>query len=931
MRRLLRLYFLPIFFISFLAEAQNGRLAGRVIDKDGLPLPGATVTIGSAKPLSTLTRSDGYFSLNGLPTGQNKVSVSYIGYQPYSEQITLGTQAVDLTITLEDSFTLLEGIVVKGDGLKGQAKALNQQKGDINVTNVVSADQIGRFPDSNIGDAIKRIPGITMQNDQGEARNIIIRGMASGLNSVTLNGERIPSAEGDNRNIQMDLIPADMVQTIEVNKVVLPNMDADAIGGSVNLVTRAASNKLRISTTVGSGINLLTNKPMSNFALVIGNRSKNQKFGYVVSGSYFNHIFGSDNFEAEWARTNNAQNPLVVEVFDIRKYDVQRTRRSGSVALDYRIKPGHTLYLNGMYNWRDDWENRFRFRVDRIARTFDANSARLQDGGVYALTGRVAMQTKGGADTDRTKNARLEEQKVQNLTFGGEDLWGRLKMKWSYTLASASEDRPMERYITHRGNGAVLYNAIDPRKPLVTLANANVAANLGLNEIYEANDFTQEMDQNARVDFQLPTDRSTWKWGGRARIKNKTRDNSYDIYTPLGNLGNGGNRLGQFALESQNERVFLNGSQYVPGSFVAPSTLGNFDFSNGAAFEKTDAIAEYITSNYEANEQILAGYVLNEWKVTDRFQVIAGLRYENTRIRYSGFVLDEAEETASPTAETTNAYGNILPSILGKFNFTERSQLKFAWTNTLARPNYFDLVPFANFNPDDQVLVRGNPDLKATTSVNFDVMYENYLPGVGIFSAGVFAKDVRNFIYSQTSLNVQDPQFGALTSLSRPENGGSAWVNGIEMAFQRQLDFLPSFLKNFGVYGNYTFTQSTTQGIEGREADNLALPGTAKHMFNASLSYQTEKFLARVSWNMASGYLDAVGGADWNDIYYDRQMFLDINASYAFTPKIRFYVEGNNLTNQPLRYYQGQPHYTLQEEFYNARFQAGIKFDITGK
>jgi len=239
MRRLLRLYFLPIFFISFLAEAQNGRLAGRVIDKDGLPLPGATVTIGSAKPLSTLTRSDGYFSLNGLPTGQNKVSVSYIGYQPYSEQITLGTQAVDLTITLEDSFTLLEGIVVKGDGLKGQAKALNQQKGDINVTNVVSADQIGRFPDSNIGDAIKRIPGITMQNDQGEARNIIIRGMASGLNSVTLNGERIPSAEGDNRNIQMDLIPADMVQTIEVNKVVLPNMDADAIGGSVNLVTRA--------------------------------------------------------------------------------------------------------------------------------------------------------------------------------------------------------------------------------------------------------------------------------------------------------------------------------------------------------------------------------------------------------------------------------------------------------------------------------------------------------------------------------------------------------------------------------------------------------------------------------------------------------------------------------------------------------------------
>ncbi|UZJ63086.1 TonB-dependent receptor plug domain-containing protein [Sphingobacterium sp. KU25419] len=143
---------------------------------------------------------------------------------------------------------------------RGQAKALNQQKNNQNITNIISSDQVGRFPDANIGDALKRVPGITMQNDQGEARNIIIRGLAPHLNSVTLNGDRIPSAEGDNRNVQMDLIPSDMISTIEVNKTLTPDMDADAIGGSVNLITRASPNGKRLSATIAGVMVLFVKK-----------------------------------------------------------------------------------------------------------------------------------------------------------------------------------------------------------------------------------------------------------------------------------------------------------------------------------------------------------------------------------------------------------------------------------------------------------------------------------------------------------------------------------------------------------------------------------------------------------------------------------------------------------------------------------------------
>src|SRR5690606_26047176 len=164
---------------------------------------------------------------------------------------------VFVNLVLRSSSIELEGVEVSAFGFSGQSKALNTQKNNTNITHVVSTDQIGKFPDANIGDAVKRIPGITMQMDQGEARNIIVRGLSPQLNSVTLNGSRIPSAEGDNRNIQMDLIPSDMIQTIEVSKAVTPDMDADALGGSVNLITRTAPQGFRVSATLGSGINFI--------------------------------------------------------------------------------------------------------------------------------------------------------------------------------------------------------------------------------------------------------------------------------------------------------------------------------------------------------------------------------------------------------------------------------------------------------------------------------------------------------------------------------------------------------------------------------------------------------------------------------------------------------------------------------------------------
>ncbi|MCR9066553.1 MAG: TonB-dependent receptor plug domain-containing protein, partial [Cytophagales bacterium] len=297
-----KFYFaLSMLLLSLTTYSQTSSFVGKISDENGLVLPGATIAIGD---LATISNEDGKFILSNLIPGESKIKITYIGYQAIDEPVQITTGINQKDYTLSSGLVLNQEVIVLGDRLKGQAKALNQQKTNANITNVVSADQIGRFPDANIGDALKRIPGITMQNDQGEARDIIIRGMAPQLNAVTLNGERIPSAEGDNRKVQMDLIPSDMIQTIQVNKAVLPNMDADAIGGSVNLVTRKAPNDLRVSTTLGSGVNLLSDKPIYNGAIVLGNRIFNDKLGFVLSGSYNNHNFGSNNLEAVWIDTD---------------------------------------------------------------------------------------------------------------------------------------------------------------------------------------------------------------------------------------------------------------------------------------------------------------------------------------------------------------------------------------------------------------------------------------------------------------------------------------------------------------------------------------------------------------------------------------------------------------------------------------------------
>lgn len=903
MKKIIALFALALSSLSAIAQSS---ISGQAVDEANIALPGAVVTLDGSR--STTTDLNGRFSFTGVSADKHVVKLVYASYVSVEAAVNTSNGNQFVVLKTKPGTTELGEIQVVGSLLQGQAKALNRQKSNINSSNVVSSDQVGRFPDDNIGDAAKRIPGITMQNDQGEARNIIIRGLAPQLNSVTINGERIPSAEGDNRNVQMDLIAADMIQTIEVSKALTPDMDADAIGGSVNLVTRAAPAGQRIVVTGGALYNSLSQKVTPNGSFTYGNRFAKDKIGIVASASSKDHVFGSDNAEFEWD-FEDVNNPYVFN-YEVRQYDVRRLRQNLSANLDFRLAPGHTIFVQSMYSNRKDWENRYRLRMQ----------TEREDDGTYMA--QIRMQTKGGAaDVD---NARLENQTMYSTALRGEHLFGKLRTDWSLSRSFANELRPNERYMQYRVRDAeVIMDLSNTRSPFMSPVSKGLdLADYGLHELTEQQQNTYDLDHNARLDFTLPVGKGNLKFGARYRRKDKFREIEFKEYEFLGDEPDFADGNVKWTASRADNYMAGNYFNYAASkSFMSASYLGGLDLTNEALFEGSDIPEEFAAANYDADETVTGAYAMYS-ATSGKLEYTAGVRVENTVNIYRGNAYDIDDETSTPTSGEGN-YTNLLPSVLMKYNLSSRSLIRGSVTSTMARPNYYDLVPYISFSRDDLEAEFGNPDLKAATATNVDLSYENYLPNVGLISAGVFYKRINNFIYTES---INDFEYNGTTyDAQTPKNGEVATVQGLELAFQRTLG-KSGFAKNLNLYTNATFTASQTTGV--RDGENIALAGTAPIMLNASLAYDAKKFTARVSFNHAQGYVDEYGGDAYTDRFYGDQSFVDINAYYALTPKLRVFIDLNNLTNQPLRYYQFEEQYAMQMEYYGFRAKLGVKLDL---
>lgn len=569
--------------------AAQGVISGLVVDDgNGLALTGVLVRIPSLDR-GAVTDQTGRFVLTSVAAGRHTLTTRYLGSQPLSQDVTVENgRTVTVTLRTKVAETTLGAVSVVASRT-GQAAAQSQQQNAANVTNVIAADQIGRFPDANIGDALKRVPGITIALDQSEARFGSIRGTEPRFNSVMVNGERVPSAEAEVREVRLDLIPADMVQALEVNKTLTPDMDADAIGGAVNVVTRAAPTGFRMSATTGTGYDFIRNKPVLVGGLVAGNRFFHNRLGIIASASYYDQQFGSDNKEGTW---DQAGGRAFMNEFDIRRYDVQRTRQSMSASLDYRFDDDNTITFRSLYNSRDDWENRFRARYI----LGEPNAQGVQ-------TTEIRRQTKGGGPDDRLEQARLEDRRTQSHQLSGEHLLGgRATLTWSGSIARASESRPDERYIDWRArNVAITPNDADEQNP--QFPESIQPSAFTFRRIEQLASFTRDADRNGRIDRLLPLregDNGTaLKFGARDRSKEKLRDTSYNFATPtaaFANLARSGD-----AQDFTTSRNYA--ADYRYGTFSTPGFLAGLDLFNPAQFTLEDQPAEYAAGNFDVDEE----------------------------------------------------------------------------------------------------------------------------------------------------------------------------------------------------------------------------------------------------------------------------------------------------------------------------------------
>ena len=925
MKRVIRLVSFILLFSSatgsILAEQKvvinkQGTVRGRIVDGSKQILPGASIYIDK---LHTGVTSDinGFYTLPNLDPGTYTLKVSYVGYDPVLINITIPEGK-----TLEKDVVMKEGVelqeVVIGGALQGQNRAINAQKSNLGITNIVSADQVGKFPDSNIGDALKRISGINVQYDQGEARFGQVRGTSADLSSVTINGNRVPSAEGDTRNVQLDLIPADMVQTIEVNKVITPDMDADAIGGSINLVTKNSPYKRIISATAGSGWNKVSEKAQTNLGFTYGDKFFNDKLGLIVSASYQYAPSGSDNTEFEWGQTDAGE--LYLKNYEIRQYYVTRERQSYSAALNWDITSNHKLFFKGIFNNRNDWENRYRTTLK------DLNKKSVDN------TADVRIQTKGG--TPDNKNARLEQQRTMDFTLGGEHLLGKVSVDWNVSYAKASEERPNERYIDYvLKKQKFTPDLSDLRKPYyspqsgysMTLDNS-----FSLKEVTEEQEDIQEKDFKLNLNLELPLRKGEFgnklKFGGKLVAKSKDKEKDHYGYEPLNEDGFDSSSFTNIV--SQNRDGFMPGDKYKAGSFISKDYLGNLDLNNSSLFKKTQNLDE-IAVGFNAKETVTAGYLRFDQNLGKKWKMMAGVRLENTHIKYSGMNYDANKDELTHTAESKKSYLNVLPSLLVKYDANDELKVRASFTNTISRPKYSALIPNVNITKDDEISM-GNPDLDATISYNLDLSADYYFKSIGLVSAGVFYKRINDFIVDQ---RISDYVYNGETyqKFTQPKNAGNADLLGVELGYQRDFGFIAPALKHFGFYGNYTYTYTRVSdfNFEGRENESgLRLPGSPKNTANASLYYERSGLNVRLSYNYASAFIDEMGKTKFEDRYYDAVNYLDLNASYTFAKHYTFYVEANNLLNQPLRYYQGSKDLTAQVEYYGVKMNAGFKINF---
>ncbi len=915
--------------VSADAQELRGIISGRVTDASQGVLPGARIQV---QPIGKEATSDsnGEFSIQGLPAGKYTLTVSNPGFALYSRDVTLASDPVKLDVALQVG-THNEVVDVTGERQGGEVEALEIERTAENIVQVLPADVIQSLPNTNIADAVGRMPSVSLERDEGEGKYIQIRGTEPRLSNVTINGIHVPSPEGI-RNVKLDVIPSDLVSSVEINKTLSANQDADAIGGSVNLVTRTPADQPYVSLLGMGGYTPISGgRKQYQFAGTAGQRfGHDKKFGVIFGGSYDYNARGINDVEPAPGIFSLPDGSTFVgpNTEDLRDYHYDRTRYGFDGEIDYKLGDMSSVYLRGLFSKFKDFGEDWIYSPgisNFITSTSDPNNTC----GITATNGVQGCGNMGFTDVFRQPG-----QQILSVQAGAHHTVRSWLLNYEVALSQANYTGGFPR-AGFNGPGssdnsvAFGVNTTDPfvpKFPVLNGANIYDPTQYTLSYSNTENDGIFERDAVGDIallkQYSLGSHASTFEVGFKGWDARKSSVYNRENYNAAG-----GQLMSQFLGNFRDNNYYFGEFTYGPTTQFSKmlSVLAPGGTSPDTVYN--------LQNDFDISERIWAGYAMNTITF-GALRVQAGVRVESTgdNLRANNVTLDGGGnfQSVSPLIKNNN-YIDVFPSIQAQYRFGSNTVLRAAYGMGIARPNFGDIAPFFIDDPtSNPEFSQGNPNLKPTHAQNFDLLAEHYFSPVGILQAGFFYKALTDPIYTVNLPYAGGPAGSLISTLS---NGPSAHIAGFEASWQQPLRFLPGLLNGTGVRANYSYTSSQASFPVGvGRTDHPSLLRTAPNNWNFDVTYDKKGLSARMGLTHNDGYIWAYGGDNAKDPSGDTYLYLhtqvDAQVSY-WIPRshgIQAVVSMLNLNNEVFGFYLGSERYPIQREYYSRTISVGLRW-----
>ena len=915
--RFLLIISLLLFFSSFIsAQNESGKIQGVITDSSsGDALFGANVFLKGTS-LGAATNMAGKYVITNVGAGTYTLTVRYIGYKTQETQIeVVGGRTTEINMSLSPE--VLEGQEVQITAqAQGQREAINQQLTSNTITNVVSSEKIRELPDNDAATVLSRLPGLSLMNGD----QIVIRGIQAKNNLILVNGILLPSTDVNTRATNLGFISSNMLSGIEVVKVLTPDMDANAIGGVVNLRLREAPSDFHFDVLTQGSLNH-QDRTYDNYRFwtSVSNRFLDDKLGVFIQGNADRFDGGDDLATAAYSIFGSYPYGLAPYKMDNFTFNDQQNVTStigGSLILDYKFPNGSILLQNtvsqGEYN-----NATHNYQLDFAGNRLVYSLGRDKNNKILIINGLQTEYNFGNIKGELSLSHSYSDKNT-DVRFGD--------VGDATNFTNAGGPVP---FFDKNGNRISYSGAIrntltyDEALDIITDPEDYKGAKIQDWAVLRSEVFNEHI-YNAKLDFNVPVSFSSdfssiFKIGGK--FTRTTRDNDLDRwYKRVGDetfYDNVRNFIPGKTLTGDDPLLFtdLQNTDYTRGKYFLDET---YDFKYAYDIDKTSEFysalrlpphrAGSAQNDFNGAEIFAAGYLMGSFSIGPRLSLIAGGRYEHYNMNYHAtmFYVTHPVDGNGNLIDTLNSVDrnddNFFPNAQLRYKFTDWADIRLAYSKAISRPDYQAILPSTFYN--ERILTSaGNPKLKPAISTNYDAYISFYNNEIGLFTVGGFYKEMKD-IFFQTIIyygnlayynaTFPDSAFWISQGIRPPgrsekittylNNPNPAHIKGLEFEWQTNFWYLPQPLNSLVLSINYTRiwskmdyqqlrTQPVRSPITGQIIDYITtdtirtarLLNQGDHILNIALGIDYKGFSGRISFNFQGNVITTVGARPEED------------------------------------------------------------------